>query len=52
MKLLIAIPAAAGALALAVSYIAVFFGCRVPPRREEDVFYMPDDEQYNPYREQ
>ena len=51
MKLLI-IPAAAGALALAVSYIAVLFGCRVPPRREEDVFFMPDDEQYAPYREQ
>lgn len=50
MKLLI--PAAAGALALASAYAVVRVGCYVPPRREEDVFFMPDTEQYNAYREQ
>lgn len=41
------IPAAAGALTLAAAYAAVRVGCYVPPRCDEDVFSMPDTEQYN-----
>lgn len=51
MKWLI-IPAAAGALTLAAAYAAVRVGCYVPPRREADVFSMPDTEQYNVFRAQ
>lgn len=46
------IPAAAGALTLAAAYAAVRVGCYVPPRREADVFSMPDTEQYNVFRAQ
>ena len=46
------IPAAAGALTLAAAYAAVRVGCYVPPRREADVFSMPDAEQYNVFRAQ
>lgn len=51
MKWLI-IPAAAGALTLAAAYAAVRVGGVVPPRCDEDVFSMPDTEQYNVFREQ
>lgn len=51
MKWLI-IPAAAGVLTLAAAYAAVRVGCYVPPRREADIFSMPDTEQYNVFREQ
>lgn len=51
MKWLI-IPAAAGVLTLAAAYAAVRIGCYVPPRCDEDVFSMPDTEQYNVFRAQ
>lgn len=51
MKWLI-IPAAAGVLTLAAAYAAVRVGCYVPPRCDEDVFSMPDTEQYNVFRAQ
>lgn len=51
MKWLI-IPAAAGVLTLAAAYAAVCIGCYVPPRCDEDVFSMPDTEQYNVFRAQ
>ena len=51
MKWLI-IPAAAGVLTLAAAYAVVRVGCYVPPRRETDVFSMPDTEQYNVFRAQ
>lgn len=51
MKWLI-IPAAAGALTLAAAYAAVRIGGVVPPRCDEDVFSMPDTEQYNVFRAQ
>lgn len=51
MKWLI-IPAAAGVLTLAAAYVAVCIGCYVPPRCDEDVFSMPDTEQYNVFRAQ
>lgn len=46
------IPAAAGVLTLAAAYAAVRVGCYVPPRCDEDVFSMPDTEQYNVFRAQ
>lgn len=46
------IPAAAGALTLAAAYAAVRIGGVVPPRCDEDVFSMPDTEQYNVFRAQ
>lgn len=51
MKWLI-IPAAAGVLTLAAAYAAVRIGGVVPPRCDEDVFSMPDTEQYNVFRAQ
>lgn len=51
MKWLI-IPAAAGVLTLAAAYAVVRIGCYVPPRCDEDVFSMPDTEQYNVFRAQ
>lgn len=51
MKWLI-IPAAAGVLTLAAAYAVVRVGCYVPPRCDEDVFSMPDTEQYNVFRAQ
>ena len=43
--------AALGALTLGLSYACCRIGIRVPPRKEEDYFYMPATEQYEPYRE-